>query len=45
MDGGFGFEAATEDADETLTRSAMALAYQAAMTNKRNPKKKARAGC
>lgn len=42
--GGFGFEAATEDADETLLE-AMALAYQAAMTNKRNPKKKARAGC
>lgn len=42
--GGFGFEAATEDADETLLE-AMALAYQAAMTNKRNPKRKARAGC
>lgn len=42
--GGFGFEAATEDADETLLE-AMALAYQAAMTNKRNPRKKARAGC
>ncbi len=42
--GGFGFEAATEDADATLLE-AMALAYQAAMTNKRNPKRKARAGC
>lgn len=42
--GGFGFEAIDEDADETLLE-AMALAYQAMKTTKRNPKKKARAGC
>ena len=42
--GGFGFEAIDEDADATLLE-AMALAFQAAKTTKRNPRKKARAGC
>ncbi len=41
--GGFGFEAVTEQADETLPE-ALALAYTAVKTTKRNPKRKARIG-